>query len=105
MPKMKTKSGAKKRFKITASGLVCSTQANKQHNMRKRSKRQLRNNRGTTILNVVETKRALAYFPYRGKKKRHSDLCYLSTLELEQLIKEMESQNGEGVVADQIAAA
>ena len=46
MPKMKTKSSAKKRFKFTASGKVIATQANKQHNMRKRSKRQIRNQRG-----------------------------------------------------------
>ena len=64
MPKMKTKSSAKKRFKFTASGKVIATQANKQHNMRKRSKRQLRNQRGSTILNDVEARRVIAYLPY-----------------------------------------
>ncbi len=64
MPKMKTKSSAKKRFSITASGKVKSGQANKRHNMRKRSKRQLREQRGSTILNAVEGRRALSYFPY-----------------------------------------
>jgi len=33
MPKMKTKSGAKKRFKVTASGRVKSAQAGKRHGM------------------------------------------------------------------------
>lgn len=61
MPKMKTKSSVKKRFKLTASGLVKSGQANKRHNMRKRSKRQLRNQRGTVVLPPMEAKRIIAY--------------------------------------------
>ena len=64
MPKMKTKSSAKKRFKFTASGKVIATQANKEHNMRKRSKRQIRNQRGTTILPKVEARRLPQYMPY-----------------------------------------
>jgi large subunit ribosomal protein L35 len=64
MPKMKTKSSAKKRFKFTASGKVIATQANKQHNMRKRSKRQIRNQRGTTILPKMEARRIPQYMPY-----------------------------------------
>ena len=64
MPKMKTKSSAKKRFKFTASGKAIATQANKQHNMRKRSKRQIRNQRGTAILPKVEARRLPQYMPY-----------------------------------------
>ena len=64
MPKLKTKSSVKKRFKFTASGSVIATQANKQHNMRKRSKRQIRNQRGTTILPKVEARRIPQYMPY-----------------------------------------
>ncbi len=64
MPKMKTKSAAKKRFKITATGKVKASQANKRHNMRKRSLRQIRNQRGTTVLPDMEAKRAMQYFPY-----------------------------------------
>jgi large subunit ribosomal protein L35 len=48
--KLKVKSSAKKRFSLTATGLVKATQANKRHNMRKRSARQIREQRGTTIL-------------------------------------------------------
>ena len=48
--KLKVKSSAKKRFSLTANGLVRATQANKRHNMRKRSARQIREQRGTTIL-------------------------------------------------------
>jgi large subunit ribosomal protein L35 len=50
MPKMKTKSGAKKRFKITASGKVKYTQAGKRHGMIKRTTKQIRNHRGTAVL-------------------------------------------------------
>lgn len=50
MPKMKTKSGAKKRFKITASGRVKSAQAGKRHGMIKRTAKFVRNARGTTVL-------------------------------------------------------
>ncbi len=50
MPKMKTKSSAKKRFKLTASGKVKAGQAGKQHGMIKRTNKQIRNKRGTTVL-------------------------------------------------------
>lgn len=50
MPKMKTKSGAKKRFKVTASGLVKAGQAGKRHGMIKRTIKFVRNARGTTVL-------------------------------------------------------
>jgi large subunit ribosomal protein L35 len=39
MPKMKTKSSCKKRFKISASGRIIAGQAGKQHGMIKRSKK------------------------------------------------------------------
>ena len=64
MSKLKTKSGVKKRFTLTANGLLKSTQANKRHNMRKRSKRQLREQRGTVILNTVECRRLIRFMPY-----------------------------------------
>jgi large subunit ribosomal protein L35 len=50
MPKLKTKSGAKKRFKITASGKVKYAQAGKRHGMIKRTTKQIRNKRGTNVL-------------------------------------------------------
>jgi large subunit ribosomal protein L35 len=50
MPKLKTKSGAKKRFKITGSGKVVSAQAGKRHGMIKRTTKQIRNLRGTRVL-------------------------------------------------------
>ncbi len=62
MPKMKTHSGAKKRFKLTASGKVKSAQSGKQHFMRRRTKSQLRNLRGTEILCDQDAKRIKKVF-------------------------------------------
>ena len=45
MPKMKTKSGAKKRFRFTASGKVKHGVAGKRHGMTKRGNRFLRRRR------------------------------------------------------------
>jgi large subunit ribosomal protein L35 len=50
MPKMKTKAGAKKRFKITGSGKVMYAQSGKRHGMIKRTKKQIRQHRGMTTL-------------------------------------------------------
>lgn len=50
MPKMKTKSAARKRFKVSAGGKVQVGVAHKRHNMRKRSPKQNRQARGTKAL-------------------------------------------------------
>jgi large subunit ribosomal protein L35 len=49
MPKLKTKSGAKKRFKVTATGKVMHAQRGKRHGMIKRTKKQIRQLRGTRV--------------------------------------------------------
>ena len=64
MPKMKTKSGAKKRFKMTASGRVKAGQAGKRHGMIKRSTKFIRNARGTTLLCAADEKTVKRYMPY-----------------------------------------
>jgi len=56
MPKLKTKSGAKKRFSVTGTGKVRGNQANKRHGMIKRTNKQIRNQRGTTILAEADMK-------------------------------------------------
>jgi large subunit ribosomal protein L35 len=66
MPKMKTKSGVKKRFTLTASGKVRATQAGKQHGMVKRTNNQIRNQRGTTILNDADARIVKQFMPYGG---------------------------------------
>lgn len=64
MPKMKTKSGAKKRFKVTASGRVKVAQAGKRHGMIKRTKKFIRNARGTMVLADQDAKIVKKYMPY-----------------------------------------
>jgi large subunit ribosomal protein L35 len=61
---MKTKSGAKKRFKLTASGKVKAGQAGKRHGMIKRSNKQIRNLRGTDILSSPDARTVKKYMPY-----------------------------------------
>ena len=64
MPKMKTKSGAKKRFKPTASGMLKAAQAGKRHGMIKRSNSQIRKLRGTTVMSKQDGKIVKSYMPY-----------------------------------------
>lgn len=64
MPKMKSHSGVKKRFKLTAKGKVKTGQSGKQHFMRRRSKSQIRDLRGTTTLSPADAKRVVkVYMP------------------------------------------
>ena len=63
---MKTKSGAKKRFKITASGRVKSAQAGKRHGMIKRSRKFIRNARGTALLSKSDEGIIKSFLPYSG---------------------------------------
>ena len=64
MPKMKTKSSAKKRFKITAGGKVLAGQAGKRHGMIKRTTKFIRDARGTTTLSAPDAKIVKTYMPY-----------------------------------------
>ena len=64
MPKLKTKSGVKKRFSLTATGKVRANQANKRHGMIKRTPKQIRQQRGTTILSPSDAKIVKKFMPY-----------------------------------------
>lgn len=64
MPKMKTKSSAKKRFKVTATGRVLAAQAGKRHGMIKRTNKFIRTARGTNTLSAPDEKLAKSYMPY-----------------------------------------
>jgi len=64
MPKLKTKSSAKKRFRITATGKVKMPQAGKRHGMIKRTNSQIRKQRGTTIMSKQDSKIVKSYMPY-----------------------------------------
>lgn len=54
MPKMKTHSGAKKRFKLTGSGKVKRFQANTSHLMRKKSKKAKLRLRGSALVSKAD---------------------------------------------------
>ncbi|WP_424932154.1 50S ribosomal protein L35 [Amaricoccus macauensis] len=64
MPKMKTKSSAKKRFKVTGGGKVLAAQAGKRHGMIKRSNKFIRQARGTSTLSEPDAKIVKSYMPY-----------------------------------------
>jgi large subunit ribosomal protein L35 len=64
MPKMKTKSGAKKRFKMTGTGKVKAAAQGKRHGMIKRHAKFIRDARGTMVLNDSDAKIVKKYMPY-----------------------------------------
>ncbi|MCB9964318.1 MAG: 50S ribosomal protein L35 [Rhodospirillales bacterium] len=69
MPKMKTKSGAKKRFRVTASGKIKFKQSNTSHRLLSRPKSMKRKARGTEILNESDANILRVYMPYIRKRK------------------------------------
>lgn len=64
MPKLKTKSGVKKRFKITASGLVKHGVVGKRHRLISHNAKYIRNNRGTSVLAAADATRVKLWAPY-----------------------------------------
>jgi len=64
MPKLKTKSGAKKRFKVTATGKIMCGQAGKRHGMIKRTNKFIRNARGMSVLSEPDQKIVRQFLPY-----------------------------------------
>jgi large subunit ribosomal protein L35 len=66
MPKIKTKSGAKKRFKITGTGKVMAAHAGKRHGMIKRTKKQIRQLRGTRTLFKTDGENIVKYWMPNG---------------------------------------
>ena len=64
MPKMKTKSAAKKRFKVTATGKVLAQAAGKRHGMIKRSNKFIGDARGTMALAEPDARKVIKnYLP------------------------------------------
>jgi large subunit ribosomal protein L35 len=68
MPKLKTKSGAKKRFGLTATGKVKRNWGHKRHLLINKSKQGKRLRRGTTTLEKGDAKLVLTYMPYLRMK-------------------------------------
>jgi len=64
MPKMKTKSGAAKRFKIRAGGSVKRSQAFKRHILTKKTTKNKRQLRGTAEVHATNTASVRAMMPY-----------------------------------------
>ncbi len=71
MPKMKTKSGAKKRFRVTSTGKVKFQQSNKRHLLMNRPKSMKRKAKGTDTMFRADGEKVLKNFmPYqRGRRK------------------------------------
>jgi large subunit ribosomal protein L35 len=64
MPKMKTKSSVKKRFKITATGKVLAGPGNKRHGLINRSQKMKRSNRGSQTLTHADGLTVKQWAPY-----------------------------------------
>ncbi len=62
MPKLKTKSGAKKRFRLTSTGKVRMNFAKKKHNLTKRTQKMKRKARGTRIMSATDARIVLRNF-------------------------------------------
>jgi large subunit ribosomal protein L35 len=63
MPKMKTKSGAKKRFKFLGNGKVKRTHSHLRHILTKKTTKQKRHLRGTAIISATDIQRVRAMMP------------------------------------------
>ncbi|MCU0882174.1 MAG: 50S ribosomal protein L35 [Hyphomonadaceae bacterium] len=64
MPKLKTKSGVKKRFKITATGKVLAGAAGKRHRLISHNSKYIRSNRGTSVLSDANATTIKSWAPY-----------------------------------------
>lgn len=64
MPKLKTKSGVKKRFTMTASGKLKHGVSGKRHRLIGHNGKYIRQNRGTKVLSDADTARVVAWAPY-----------------------------------------
>ena len=64
MPKMKTKSGAAKRFKTTGSGRIKRSSAFRRHILTKKSTKRKRHLRGATGVHGSDTRAVRTMLPY-----------------------------------------
>ena len=64
MPKMKTKSGAKKRFKVRSSGSIKRSQAFKRHILTKKTTKVKRHLRGMEAVHASDVAQVRAMLPY-----------------------------------------
>ena len=64
MPKLKTKSGAKKRFKLTATGKLKAGVAGKRHRLISHNSKYIRQNRATKVMSAADATIIKTYLPY-----------------------------------------
>lgn len=64
MPKLKTKSGVKKRFKLTATGKVKHGVAGKRHRLTSHNAKYIRQQRGTKLLAKADWAAVKKWAPY-----------------------------------------
>ncbi len=64
MPKMKTKSGAKKRFRVRGNGSMKRSQAFRRHILTKKSTKSKRQLRGATAIHSSNVDSVKAMMPY-----------------------------------------
>ena len=65
MPKIKTHSGAKKRFKLSKNGKVIRAHANKSHILNKKTTKRKRNLRKTVTADVTNVAKIKKMIPYK----------------------------------------
>jgi large subunit ribosomal protein L35 len=63
MPKLKTKSGAKKRFRLTATGKIKAGVAGKRHRLMSHNAKYIRQNRGTKVMSDSDSRIIRTYIP------------------------------------------
>ena len=64
MPKMKTKSSAKKRFKVLGNGKIKRAQAFKRHILTKKTTKNKRQLRGTVLVHASDLASVRSMLPY-----------------------------------------
>ncbi len=69
MPKAKTKSSVKKRFRTTATGKVLAGPGLKRHNLSARTQKAKRTNRGSQVLTPMDARTVKQWAPYGLRKE------------------------------------
>ena len=64
MPKMKSNSGAKKRFRFTAKGKVVHAKSNKSHILTKKTRKRKRRLKRRTVMRKTDEKAIRRLLPY-----------------------------------------
>ena len=70
MPKIKTHSGAKKRFKLSKNGKVIRAHANKSHILNKKTTKRKRGLRQTTVADKTNVRQVKRLVPYKYSRQR-----------------------------------